>query len=67
MTLTPLISHMVQWQPLFSVAFETYGCKRLLVAFRSGQGSRFHTVMLLIYTAVTQGIKSLGYEPFLIM
>ena len=67
MTLTPLIWCMVQWQPFFSVAFKLYGYKRLLVAFSCGEGSCFHTVMPLIYTVVTQGIKSLGYEPFLIM
>jgi len=67
MTLSPLIWRMVQWQPFFTVAFEPYVYKRLLVAFSCREGSRSHTVMLLICTVVTQGIKSLGYEPFLIM
>jgi len=67
MTLTPLIWCMVQWQPFFTVAFEPYGCKWLLVVFSCGEGSCFHTMMTLIYTVVTQRIKSLVYEPFLIM
>lgn len=67
MTLTQLIWRMIQWQRFLSVAFEPYGCKRLFVAFSCGQGSFFHTVMFLIFTVVTQGIKSLGYEPFLII
>jgi len=67
MTLTPIICGLVQWQTFLSVAFEPYGCKTLFVVFSCGQSSCFHTVMLLIYTVVTQGIKSVGYEPFLIM
>jgi len=67
MTLTPVTLCMVQWQPFLPVAFELYGCKWLLVVFSCGEGSCCHTVLPLIYTAVTQGIKSLGHDPFLIM